>query len=345
MFDLLVFIGRFQPFHNEHKRVVDVALKNARKVLVLVGSAGSARTIRNPFTFNERKDMIRGAYYDTEHSKNLTVEPLYDMTYNDTAWETQVQNIVTKTAIAIRNPGSINLHGAGKIGLIGASKDNSSYYLNMFPQWGSMNVPLDHVLHATDIRNKYLEEDDSDIPNLVPRSTDDVLYEMSDSAEMESLRKEYWFAQTYQDQWAVAPYPVKHLTVDAVVEQSGHVLLVRRRSLPGKGKWALPGGHLEMDETLMSGVLRELREETGLKVPSPVLRGSVVESRMFDDPYRSSIGRVVTYASHIKLANGPLPTVKGMDDADKAKWVPISELRECDFFDDHYHIIKYFIGS
>ena len=345
MFDLLVFIGRFQPFHNEHKRVVDVALKNARKVLVLVGSAGSARTIRNPFTFNERKDMIRGAYYDTEHSKNLTVEPLYDMTYNDTAWETQVQNIVTKTAIAIRNPGSINLHGAGKIGLIGASKDNSSYYLNMFPQWGSMNVPLDHVLHATDIRNKYLEEDDSDIPNLVPRSTDDVLYEMSDSAEMESLRKEYWFAQTYQDQWDVAPYPVKHLTVDAVVEQSGHVLLVRRRSLPGKGKWALPGGHLEMDETLMSGVLRELREETGLKVPSPVLRGSVVESRMFDDPYRSSIGRVVTYASHIKLANGPLPPVKGMDDADKAKWVPISELRECDFFDDHYHIIKYFIGS
>jgi bifunctional NMN adenylyltransferase/nudix hydrolase len=39
-----------------------------------------------------------------------------------------------------------------------------------------------------------------------------------------------------------------------------------------------------------------------------------------------------------------LPKVKGADDAEKAKWVPISELREEDFFDDHYFIIQYFLG-
>jgi len=51
-FDLLVFVGRFQPFHKEHKRVIDIALEKSRHVLILVGSAGKARTIRNPFTYD-----------------------------------------------------------------------------------------------------------------------------------------------------------------------------------------------------------------------------------------------------------------------------------------------------
>ena len=63
-FDLLVFVGRFQPFHNEHKRVIDIALQKSKNVLILVGSAGKARTIRNPFTFDERKKMIVNSYVD-----------------------------------------------------------------------------------------------------------------------------------------------------------------------------------------------------------------------------------------------------------------------------------------
>lgn len=130
MFDLLVFIGRFQPFHNEHKRVIDIALTKAHNVLVLVGSSGKARTVRNPFTFEERKDMILDAFND---SSRIHVRPLRDKTYNDSAWIKQIQDIVTHTAIEIHNPDGFNLAGTGRVGLIGASKDNSSYYLKLFP--------------------------------------------------------------------------------------------------------------------------------------------------------------------------------------------------------------------
>ena len=105
-FDLLVFIGRFQPFHLEHKRVIDIAMERAKHVLVLVGSSGKARTVRNPFTFGERKKMIQQnypapmfgegseAYALPEYTvPKLIIEPLYDKVYNDSAWIMQVQDI------------------------------------------------------------------------------------------------------------------------------------------------------------------------------------------------------------------------------------------------------------
>jgi bifunctional NMN adenylyltransferase/nudix hydrolase len=383
-FDLLVFVGRFQPFHNEHKRIIDIALQKSKNVLVLVGSAGKARTIRNPFTYQERRDMIQQnfphpyigmgseAYALPKHeTPRLVIRPLFDKTYNDSAWIKQVQTLVNAVAMDIANPGMAqrvfrpNGIKEVKIGLIGASKDHSSYYLKMFPQWKSVDVPIEADIHATAIREGYFDETqnidqlDADLPENVI----DFLYGPADDAEepargymgatfgfnstgyFKQLQRELRFVRNYKKQWAVAPYPVKHMTVDAVVEQSGHILLVKRRSEPGKGLWALPGGHLEEFERLEDGMIRELREETKIKVPDPVLRGSIVAEKTFDDPYRSTIGRVITQAFHIKLADATsLPKVKGADDAEKAKWVPISELREEDFFDDHYFIIQYFLG-
>jgi bifunctional NMN adenylyltransferase/nudix hydrolase len=343
MFDLLVFIGRFQPFHMEHKRVIETALTKAKHVLVLVGSSGKARTVRNPFTFEERREMIFEAFSHQDRAR-MRVRPLRDKTYNDSAWIKQIQDKVMDTAIGLQNPG-VNLHGTGRVGLIGASKDSSSYYLKLFPQWESVNVPIEYNVNATEIRESFFEDEEVSMAADLPRNVVKWLEDFSETPECETLRREYWFVEKYKKAWEAAPYPVKHLTVDAVVEQSGHILLVKRKAEPGKGLWALPGGHLEMDETLQDGVIRELREETGIKVPVPVLKGSVHATHMFDDPYRSNIGRVVTFASYIKLTDDTsLPKVKGADDAEKAKWVPISEIAEDKLFDDHYHIIQYFLG-
>lgn len=344
-FDLLVFVGRFQPFHNEHKRIIDIALQKSRNVLVLVGSAGKARTIRNPFTFDERRKMILDSYFDSE--PKLIIKPLYDKTYNEAAWINQVQHIVKDTVLdVVNNFNSWRASGYAdaKVGLIGASKDNTSYYLKMFPQFRSVNVEIEADLHATSIREKYL---DSSLlrPDQVPESVTKFLVEFAGTEMYEQLHNELNFVREYKKQWEAAPYPVKHATVDAVVEQSGHILLVKRRSEPGKGLWALPGGHLNEYERQLDGAIRELREETKIKVPEAVLRGSIRDHETFDDPYRSTLGRVITKAYHFKLADDvTLPKVKGADDAEKAKWVPIGDLREEDFFDDHFHIIQYFLG-
>jgi len=318
----------------------------------LVGSAGKPRTVRNPFTFDERKAMINGAFdCNGGRQDRLIIKPLYDKTYSDTAWINQVQTIVKETALDAVNNFGFRANGldSSKIGLIGMSKDNTSYYLKMFPQFKSVNVPLVRVMHATAIREGFLDgtmqKHEVFSNELTPNVANFMYNEFKFTDACKQLRQELEHVRLYKKAWEAAPYPVKHMTVDAVVEQSGHVLVVKRRSEPGKGLWALPGGHLEVEETLMDGVIRELREETKIKVPDPVLRGSVVATNMFDDPFRSNIGRVITYAAHIKLADATsLPKVKGSDDAEKAVWLPLGDVKEEMFFDDHYFIIQYFLG-
>ena len=341
-FDLLVFVGRFQPFHMEHKRIIDIALEKSKNVLVLVGSSGKARTIRNPFTFDERKEMISGAF----DASRLIVKPLRDKTYNDAAWIKQVQDVVLETALYVANEGNsyqTNGYKDVKVGLIGAAKDNTSYYLKMFPQFRSVNVKIEADIHATAIRETYLST--GAIADTVPNNVHKLLEDFKKTETHYHLRGELQYVRDYKKQWKVSPYPVKHATVDAVVEQSGHILLVKRRSAPGKGLWAIPGGHLNEFERQVDGAIRELKEETKIKVPEAVLRGSIVAQNTFDDPYRSTLGRVITQAYHFKLADAvELPKIKGSDDAIAAKWIPISELREDQMFDDHFHIVSFFLG-
>lgn len=82
------------------------------------------------------------------------------------------------------------------------------------------------------------------------------------------------------------------VTVDAVVFADGsgekHVALVRRKNEPYKGSWALPGGFVEMDESLDKAVMRELQEETGLRnVP-------LTQLHCFGDPGRDPRGRTIS---------------------------------------------------
>jgi bifunctional NMN adenylyltransferase/nudix hydrolase len=124
------------------------------------------------------------------------------------------------------------------------------------------------------------------------------------------------------------------------------VLLVRRRAEPGKGLWAFPGGFVDKNENLQSAVIRELHEETRLKLPAPVLRGSIKSREVFDHPERSLRGRTITHAYYFEFPSGELPPVKGGDDAEHAQWIPISEAMEMEeqFFEDHFHILEHFLG-
>lgn len=332
-FDIAVFIGRFEPFHNGHLAVIDRGLEIAREVLVLVGSASSPRCYRNPFTFSERKAMILSA----AGSARIHVHPLDDSAYNDAQWVANVQKIVHDVA------------GTGTVTLIGHSKDASSYYLKLFPQWANAEVPSFGSVNSTDIRTSYFSNIGhmwlNDADTLVPLSVKQFLGEFINTVAYEKIKQEYEFVVKYKAAWANSPYPPTFVCVDAVVVQSGHILLVKRGAQPGLGQWALPGGFVNQDERIADAVIRELREETGIKVPEPVLRGCVIAREVFDDPHRSSRGRTITHASLIKLKDDvALPKVKGGDDAAKARWVPIAALNPKDFFEDHYFIIQNLVG-
>jgi bifunctional NMN adenylyltransferase/nudix hydrolase len=181
----------------------------------------------------------------------------------------------------------------------------------------------------------------------VPESTFNFLVEFKSTPEYEQIIREREFVETYKKQYASLPYPPIFSTADAVVVQSGHILMVKRRAEPGKGLWALPGGYVNAntDKSVEAAMLRELREETQIKVPVPVLKGSIVRSKVFDAIGRSPRGRIITHAFHIQLPDGELPKVKGSDDAEKAKWVPIAEVRSEECFEDHYEILQHFLGA
>lgn len=336
-YDFLVFIGRFQPFHNGHFAVVSRALKLARRLVICIGSADAARSNRNPFTAEERQRMILDALPEDARDRVVFVH-VKDNSYNDTAWVEQIQGAVASVVCDYGNPGT------SRVGLIGLSKDQSSYYLNLFPTWKAENVPQEVIYNASDIREDFFRSNPIISEHVMPGSTFDFLKSFLTHADYAFLVEENRFILRYRKQFEAMPYTPTFNTVDAVVIQSGHILLIRRGAMPGKGLRALPGGYVKPDETLLDSMIRELREETRLKVPAAVLKGNIRSVETFDDPNRSARGRIITQAYLIKLADGELPKVKGGDDAASAAWVPLGQLEPRDFFEDHYHIIQVMKG-
>jgi bifunctional NMN adenylyltransferase/nudix hydrolase len=123
--------------------------------------------------------------------------------------------------------------------------------------------------------------------------------------------------------------------------------MIQRKSSPGENLFALPGGFINQDEYLIDAALRELREETRLKVPAPVLKGSIIGQKVFDNPGRSLRGRTITHAYAFELPAGELSKVKGGDDAAHARWIPIDDILEMEdfLFEDHIDIIRWAVSE
>lgn len=352
-YDLLVFIGRFQPFHFGHLAVIRRALAEARHVLVLVGSAHRPRSIRDPFTAAERAAVIQSSGVLAEKdSARVTTAPLADAMYNDPVW---IRNVHQAVFDCLRQIYPGRAEAELRIGLVGHGKDHSSYYLRLFPTWGAVDVANHEGISGSDLRALYFSQpfDTGPVPpaaeamlaGRVPPAVHASLRQFATGTAYAELKAEQAFVDKYRSQFAGLKYPPQHHTADAVVIQSGHILLVRRGARPGLGQLALPGGFIHPDETALDAAVRELREETRLKVPEPVLRGSLTAKDQFDDPHRSTRGRTFTTAFRFDLrAETELPKVKGGDDARDAFWLPLARLRSEEMFEDHFYIVQKMVG-
>jgi len=332
-FDYSIFIGRFQPFHNAHLALLRRALELADNTIVIIGSHNQAVNTKNPWTSEERERMIRGSLTDTEN-KRVKVIYMRDSLYNENIWITSLQEKI-KTSVS----------DTDSVVLVGCDYDKSSYYLRLFPQWEVDLVQnMDEHPRATEVRNAFFSFD-GDWGSHVPASTRSFLSDFKWTEICAKLREEFDFLADYKAKWDSAPFAPTFITTDAVVIKSGHVLVVRRGGKLGKGLIALPGGFLNPYEKIEDGMLRELKEESRIKLPKAHLRSAIKANRVFDHPERSLRGRTITHAYLLDLGSGDLPKVRGGDDADKAWWMPLSEFmtREHEFFEDHWHIISFFI--
>lgn len=334
-FDYLVFIGRFQPFHLGHEFVVRQALTHAKTVIILIGSANSPRTIKNPFSFDERESMILQAFENEQgDSDRMVCLPIDDTLYNDHKW---LQNIYEAVSF-------ITGDDDATIGVIGHTKDDSSYYLSLFPNWGFVELPSFEELSATPIRRAYFLEEGlesgDDLYEKMPEPSRLFLQKFRQTEDFDDLQREYRHVLDYQSSWSSAPYPPIFVTADALVVQAGHVLLIERGGEYGRGLYALAGGFLDKDETLLQCALRELEEETGLIISPSTLKSQ----HTFDLPSRSARGRTVTTVFYFELTGERLPDVSGGDDANTAFWLPLGQLDGRMMFEDHYSVITKVLG-
>ncbi len=134
-------------------------------------------------------------------------------------------------------------------------------------------------------------------------------------------------------------YPRPALTVDALVlagnGERRQVLLIRRARDPFRGMWALPGGFVDMEESLEAACRRELEEETGLRLPA------MEQFRVFDAPGRDPRHRTISVVFYALIPEAEI--VSGGDDAAEARWFRVSDLPPLAF--DHLEIVRRFLAE
>lgn len=330
-----ILIGRFQPFHFGHLHLITEGLGLCDELIILVGSVKRPRSPKDPFSFEERRQMILDALseQDPALSKKIHIAGVEDTFYDDERWVHSIR----KTLSAFVNDND-------SLALIGHRKDQTSYYLDLFPDIQLVDVENYRHINATDIREHYFAGTlaKSALAKQLPSSVLAYLKKFQQTTAFNVLKAENRYIDTYKAKWENTPWPPIFVTTDAIVLCQEHILLVKRGNHPGKGLWALPGGFLEQNEWVQDGLLRELIEETQINVSENDLFNALKTIEVFDHPKRSLIGRVITHVGIFDLDVLTLPEVAGADDAAQAKWVHLN-----DFFtlsehlhDDHYNIVK-----
>lgn len=176
-FDYLVFIGRFQPFHLAHMQTIKIALQQSQQVILALGSAQQERNIKNPFLASEREEMILSNFSEADQ-KRIKFVHVIDV-YNDEKWQKLVKLLVAGVA-------ELN----AKVGLIGHFKDESSYYLRLFPEWEMVELDsLVGAISATPLREAYYRGDIME--SAFPLGTSEFLHKFKNTETYQQLAHKF----------------------------------------------------------------------------------------------------------------------------------------------------------
>ena len=131
-------------------------------------------------------------------------------------------------------------------------------------------------------------------------------------------------------------YPDSALVgVGAIIIENGRVLLVKRGHAPLAGEWSIPGGVLELGETLREAAIREAKEETCLTIETAELLG------VYDRVLRDDAGRVLYHFVLIDFLCRPVEgEAQAADDADEVRWFTPAEVEELGLPDDTAQVIR-----
>ena len=335
-YDYLVFIGRFQPFHNGHQHVVKKALSLADKVILLCGSAFRPRTIRNPFSYDERRGMISACFSESEN-KRIIFRPVMDVTYDDNLWVKNVKEIVSDLVLQISK--NDRLSANQRIGLIGHKKDHTSFYLKLFPEWGFVSVENFRRINSTDIRDHCFMKRGalSMLAASLPTPIIEFLDIFSRSDGYNYLSSEAEFITSSESCGDSAGV---QLVLNVIVESSGKLLLYKRSEQPGVGLYALPEGSVAEGKRLLASAIDIAKSVLPMGVSDDVLYESFRLKDVFDSPKRSELGRVISHVFYFGLPDGAADDASPPAVSSNYEWITIDSLDSEIMYQDHFFILR-----
>ncbi|MDD9951567.1 MAG: adenylyltransferase/cytidyltransferase family protein [Zetaproteobacteria bacterium] len=335
-----VIICRVQPFHNAHQEIFEQALKQVDKLVVILGSATSARSIYNPWTPKEREQMITACFQN--HLHQLVFVHAGDYPYSNETWLAQVNQLVgTATS------------WSKCIQLFGHRKDHTSDYLEWFPNWGKLHEfpSIFEGLSATQVRESYFHPTQKDPQTYlkweknVPPPVKDFLLQWKSSDEYHRLCEELEFFLTHRSPLLKLSeelrQPITFDCISATLTRSGHLLLEKRVDHPGQGQWCLPEVPIQPSDSLSKGLIYHLIENLGLEdIDRREIQNLILKHgfpAVFDNPRKSQRGRTIKHVWNLALpeVTRPLPH----STKQRASWFPLSSLPPNEeWYDDHRSI-------
>lgn len=347
-YDLCVLVKRLRPPSKADIADIRHALSLGNIALVLIGSARRPRSPANPFKAGEAEAMLRPNFSAEENSR-LRCEHLTD-TYNNTRWVNQGQSV------AMDAVGSLLLEGrAPRIALVGHRRERTVAYARMFgwePEFAAGNEGPESRI----IRDDYYLDPQAALERHSRWLPDNVIAAMAEFAtgpDYEWVAQEAADHRRFRRPYEGLQHPPSFHTADAVVVQSGRVLVTRRSIRPGLGLLALPGVFVGLDETLEEAALRAILEKTRFRVPTVkdptrLLQRAIRAKTQFDYPWRSERARIFSTAFLVELFDDTvLPEVTGdpRKGTSEAFFAPISQLNPEEMYEDHAYIIETMVAK
>lgn len=326
-YDAGLMLGRFQLVTLGHLAGVMAMAEAARIPVVGNGSVNQSRDTRNPWTFDERREMWEAAI-PLETLKRVRFFGQEDLG-NPLRWASAVEHRMTKELA------ELGVHAdEASIALFGHRKDATTFYLDDFPAYILEQLPNVDGINASDLRETYFRMADFDewaatAGGRVPEGVIDWLRSFRRDPAFARLAEEASRLDELAVPWAKRPSPdapglpqdVIFNDAAAIVTQGNRVLLQRRSLFPGKGYWELPSGRIGLrEEPIAAAVRLALGRSTGLDLSETQLRKAHRDTWFRSDPYRTTRGREMLFPSLFHLV--PTPRGKTPDERRKSMALP-----------------------
>lgn len=336
----------FQWLTPKHIEAVEKAASNSDIIMFLVADADVHRSIVAPFTFEERSELIKAAFSDLWNDDRIRIVDVPSQLYVTTPYPYALQAIDEELEHLLDSPAQTE-----KDIPVTVQGHQMVVAEQVKPEWAYVADEIKDLDEQITALDNYILSDE---PTGYGTAHSELLDAFKRTEEFAELQHECNDKHFILNNFGKGPF----YTADAICTIGDKVLLISRKNPPYRHTLATPGGLLDPNEDPLMAAVRELLEETEMRVPAYVLAGDTptddakwvpvtedfLKSRVmntvpreFASKTRDPRGDYRANVFWFDLSDLPVtPKVKGMDDAEKANWASKNGLTTSSMAFDHF---------